>query len=39
MRTAADTLRDEYVDDLAAGYRSDGQLSTVLDEEGLGLVE
>jgi hypothetical protein len=32
--TLVGTLRDEYGDDFAAGYRSDAQLGTVLDEEG-----
>ena len=32
--TLVGTLRDEYGDDFAAGYRSDAQLGTVLEEEG-----
>jgi hypothetical protein len=33
--TLVGTLRDTYGDDFAQGYRSDAQLGTVLDREGL----
>lgn len=32
--TLVKTLRNEYGDDFAKGYRSDAQLGTVLDKEG-----
>jgi hypothetical protein len=34
-RRLVGTLRDEYGDDFAKGYRSDTKLGTVLEREGL----
>lgn len=33
--TKVATLREEYGDDFAAGYRSDAKLGTILEREGL----
>jgi len=37
--TLVGTLRDEYGDGVAKGYRSDARLGTVLQKEGLGSLD
>ena len=37
--TLVRTLRDEYGDEVAAGYRADTKLGTVLKREGLGSLD
>jgi hypothetical protein len=37
--TLVRTLRDEYGPQFAAGYRSDAQLGTVLDKEGVASLD